>query len=703
MKIEIAEHERMSESGSSLLRLIQNNDTCRLDLLVRESVQNCLDAGDKCHDSVIVNVDVKEFETRKIAGYFEQISGKLLSLYPGKQTYISIRDRNTVGLTGPVRYSDIDKGQFGNLLKLVYEISKPQEQYGAGGSWGLGKTVYFRIGMGLVLYYSRIKKEGLLGGFESRLAAALVEDETSPDHLLPKNKTLQRGIAWWGAEDRKESGGKHTVVVTNEKEIRNILADFGISPYGEKETGTTIIIPFIKGEELLEETIPSNVEQDTEYSVPTWCKKGITDYLKIAFQRWYAPRLNNEHYRGQYLEVFINGEKLTTGKMAPVFQLIQALYNTVPGEESFFEGKRIFSKAIELRNTFAKGDSKAGMINYAKVTAAEMKMEAPDNYINPYYYINKLSSETMYNDPIVMYTRKPGMIVSYSTTGDWTEGIPKAEIGEFIIGLFKVNSDNNLSIADMNLEEYIRRCEKADHMAWDDWSLKGKNPQIIARIKKGVRKKIKDDFTTITASSEEKKNMGLGKMLADVLLPPNGFTYWDEANGGTAGQGGTGGSGGGSPSGGGGGNNTSHAVLKQNGPVVFTDEGIEMPVRIMLGKKKKVTVEMHVDSEKGAMTSADWENTIETPFPIQIRSFTVQRITHGKGKKPIIVLQESYRIDAKDFMDVRGFQIGFKSSEHGSVDKMLMGTEEPDNYVVDGILSYSMENVQGSIALKEDN
>ena len=45
MRIEIAEHVRMSESGSSLLRLIQNNETCRLDLLVREAVQNSLDAG----------------------------------------------------------------------------------------------------------------------------------------------------------------------------------------------------------------------------------------------------------------------------------------------------------------------------------------------------------------------------------------------------------------------------------------------------------------------------------------------------------------------------------------------------------------------------------------------------------------------------------------------------------------------------------
>ena len=44
MKIEIAEPGRMTQSGSSLLKLIQNNNMPALDLLVRESIQNSLDA-----------------------------------------------------------------------------------------------------------------------------------------------------------------------------------------------------------------------------------------------------------------------------------------------------------------------------------------------------------------------------------------------------------------------------------------------------------------------------------------------------------------------------------------------------------------------------------------------------------------------------------------------------------------------------------
>ena len=44
MKIEIAEPGRMTQTGSSLLKLIQNNNMPVLDLLVRESIQNSLDA-----------------------------------------------------------------------------------------------------------------------------------------------------------------------------------------------------------------------------------------------------------------------------------------------------------------------------------------------------------------------------------------------------------------------------------------------------------------------------------------------------------------------------------------------------------------------------------------------------------------------------------------------------------------------------------
>lgn len=59
MYIEIAEPGRMSQSGSSLLKLIQNNYMPTLDLLVRESIQNSLDAFDKNNKNNFVGVNFR--------------------------------------------------------------------------------------------------------------------------------------------------------------------------------------------------------------------------------------------------------------------------------------------------------------------------------------------------------------------------------------------------------------------------------------------------------------------------------------------------------------------------------------------------------------------------------------------------------------------------------------------------------------------
>ena len=199
MRIEIAEHGRMTESGSSLLRLIQNQDIPLLDLLVRESVQNSLDAASNTSTKVSVDIQVGEFKAKDLNKHFEKIEDGLNRRYiKTEPKFIAVRDSGTSGLTGPVRYEDVKNNFFGNLLKLVYEICKPQSNEGAGGSWGLGKTIYFRLGIGLVIYYSRICEKGK---YQSRLAACLVENETQKDALIPHSGGVKRGIAWWGKKE----------------------------------------------------------------------------------------------------------------------------------------------------------------------------------------------------------------------------------------------------------------------------------------------------------------------------------------------------------------------------------------------------------------------------------------------------------------------------------------------------------------------
>ena len=126
MQIEIAEAGRMTQSGSSLLRLIQNNNMPVLDLLVRESIQNSLDA--RKTDSKYVNVEFITglFNSSYLGSELEELTKPLYERYGNqKYDYLAIRDSNTVGLTGVMNYKQIQNNSYGNLLKLVYEICKP--------------------------------------------------------------------------------------------------------------------------------------------------------------------------------------------------------------------------------------------------------------------------------------------------------------------------------------------------------------------------------------------------------------------------------------------------------------------------------------------------------------------------------------------------------------------------------------------------
>lgn len=135
MKIEIAEPGRMTQSGNSLLKLIQNNNMPILDLLVRESIQNSLDAKNEKDPYVTVEFLTGEFNKLSLNNELEGIKDSLNKKYwKNEYKYIAVRDSNTVGLTGKMHYDEVTDNQYGNLLKLIYEISKPQEAEGAGGS-----------------------------------------------------------------------------------------------------------------------------------------------------------------------------------------------------------------------------------------------------------------------------------------------------------------------------------------------------------------------------------------------------------------------------------------------------------------------------------------------------------------------------------------------------------------------------------------
>lgn len=465
----------MGQIGSSVLRAIQNNSDPLMDLFVRESIQNSLDAGDKEITTPYVNVEflIQEFNASELNASLNDISDQLNKRFTNEYyKFIAVKDTNTTGLTGPLKRSEVRDNIYGNLQKLVYHVGKPQENLGAGGSWGYGKTLYYRISkIGLVVYYSRIKKEN--GEFEARLCAVICENEKSRDAILPQydKNNNKSGIAWWG-----EVEGNDTFPVTDEDRIFEFLKIFNIKPYTQDEVGTIVIIPYIDEQALQKDIIEPVFDFDDDNFLN---KLSLEEELKLAIQRWYSPRLNNPQYQShhkkhekevKYLKASINGEEITLESMHPIFRCIQNLYNSaimrIDGEDALNE-----SISTEIIQYYKQN---VGVLSYTTIKKEDLMLGS----INPYSFFNIETDNKQGNIPIVCMTRLPGMIVQYNPS-TWSN-LPLTQNDDYIFAMFVLNSGQTLCLKgglQTDLEEYIRQSENADHLGWQDHVIKD-NPLV---------------------------------------------------------------------------------------------------------------------------------------------------------------------------------------------------------------------------------
>ena len=537
LQIEIGKVANMSQSGKSLKTLYQDKHTPILDLLVRESIQNSLDAGLNVHPRssqypyVELDFITGSFCPKNLNVNLEGISEPLNSTYTQPEAnFLAIRDKYTVGLTGPLSLADVRNYQFGNLRKLVYDICKPQDQVEAGGSCGIGKTIFFRVGIGLVVYYSRIFNEET-SRFQSRLAVCYVEDPESANAMIPRSSNgLNSGIAWWG--QLLEDG--HSVPTTNEQEINAFLETFGIEPYRNSDTGTTIIIPYIDAQQLIKQYESAEGEDGTNDNMEQW---GNSDWLeqlqkklKVSTQKWYFPRMFNRKYQyGKFLKFLINGEVENREYMIPLFRIWQQLYNSAAtGEISIDNDFELDVKIdeITLRNAFVQQPqgSLAGRIAYCLVDKKTLGMIAPNNHQSPFKYLEIDGKSNDGNSPIIAFCRKPGMIVAYHCDGDWLKSVPKTSADQYLLAIFVLNSTAILNTNNQcSFEEYVRQCEHETHDSWYDSVLDGSMRAYIKNIKRNVSNKLCNAYQIKVQEDIDRQDSGLGNAIASLILPPRGF------------------------------------------------------------------------------------------------------------------------------------------------------------------------------------
>lgn len=643
----ILELDHSVSYGSVALKSLQNDNIPELDLLVREAIQNSSDASLKePGDSFTVQFNTGVFNPAAFNTNLTGIEKILDSIFSGDTAeYLEIRDTKTEGLTGCIRKKDINQADHGNFFKLIYDTGKKQTQKNAGGNWGFGKSVYYRVGMGIVIFYSRIKVDS---GYESRLIITLVEDENSPNAILGKICPNSAGKAWWGIKDNEDF-----LPLTDEIFIRGILDVFGVKSFGATETGTSIIIPYIKTDELIKNIIPeeANISEDIR-SRCTWAYN-FEEYLTLAIQKWYAPKIQNRHLKEfcnkKWLGVWVNNKPLRYDSMLPFFKLVQELYTTAIAKTCGSEYQSewltdIMCYPVHIRDYFdsQRDNSVSGYV--AAIRISKDDLYSGQNYMDPCIYTRHFEEDPDINEPMLMYARDPGMVIEYTIAGPWVRNVAAPESSdEYIFAFYmpiiekKLKDDlSEKKFAGMELGEYLRECEASDHMGWNDPA----NMQVVVRIQRNTVKQLQKNLVSEKSDAIEATASKLSGRLGRKLLPPIGY---GRKKGGP----------GGAPGGPGGSkiNNTIFKVLSQK---YFNNElAVEFELKLTQGKRMAEFTNLS-KSEAGLIDPKSWENEIGTEFPIQLSDISVCSMSSGDENHAFDTLHcnSSDKSVSNDFIEI---------------------------------------------------
>ncbi|GLW98207.1 hypothetical protein [Microtetraspora sp. NBRC 16547] len=219
-----------------------------LTILVRESAQNSWDARlpDRT-EPVEYAIDMWTVSPARAAAWRDLLSqdAPLNSHLPLRQALsqptiqvMAVSDRGTSGLGGPTRADEaVAKGH--DFVSFVRNIGEPRDTELGGGTYGFGKGIFYLVSkVGTILLHTRCKVDG---GYETRLMGCALWKS----YVANKSDGERRytGRHWWG-----DTTGE-VVEPWVGAEADAVAHRLGLRPFGDDETGTTIIIidPLLEG------------------------------------------------------------------------------------------------------------------------------------------------------------------------------------------------------------------------------------------------------------------------------------------------------------------------------------------------------------------------------------------------------------------------------------------------------------------------
>jgi len=523
---------------------IKNCELSSLDLLVREMIQNSLDAALDENREKAVSVyfrtghfDVETFAECLGGTSSDQIYTRCLCDFVNKggapNCYLSIRDFGCVGLDGDVS----DKKSRAWKLPFGFYDGQAADSI-TGGANGVGKVIAFRFGIGFVVYYS-VTKDG-----HSRFVISFMDDGI---HKVFPKKNMPNGAAWWGRKSTVQGLG--VVCLENKADILELLEIFKIKPYGRGQSGTTTIIPFFDEAACMKE-----VRERLPVELCPWTQD-LNSFLRFCINQWYAPRLREDftvidpekignvtpYHWGRSLKIQLP-IKSDDSAACKIFSLVRELYDVAVGEKEPTNGiKRItcpMRKSIPRKGIIFKGES-LGWVAVKKINYKSGEYSGvlpvlcslvPGNGDESVEDFSRRLGQRM---GLMLYCRRHGMIVTYER--DWDvcySSLPKPQDGEFYVGIFVVNSDSTVTSPTIRFESSIdvifRSFEKSDHYGWP----RGASfcqLSIVSSLVSNIRKALADEFQCGNNFADREPLDRLSSLLGR-FVSPSGVGYGDGPN-----------------------------------------------------------------------------------------------------------------------------------------------------------------------------
>ena len=593
-------------NGNGIVRTLQYESSFpRMDIVIRESIQNSLDARKTEGSNLDMRFRFGGFDVKSLSDHLEGTENIFRERFRPESRFLEISDVDTVGLNGPLE--SIKRAEYGNLIKLVYSIGEKQQGSGKGGSWGYGKTCYYTLGVGIVIYYSRTIVNN---DFQERLIVALIEDTDHKVSMLFPDYDL--GVSYWGDASKKSD---IAIPVTDESMISVFLDIFGTDRYDGNETGTKIIIPFIDEDGLCKEMMDAiNLENRTPN------KTLFDNLILLSVQRWYFPKIWNDHPDGD-LRFFLDGKLLTGDDIAPLFKTLGKVFR-----DTFTEN----STEIVSRSDYLM-ESKV-LAHYAYLEGKIADLQVPfDTKLSVFLYT---SNSSTLNLPIGFRCRSLGMINCYDCGRGIVENASPLPADRYrLVGVRPeadtpiFNTKTKQCIA--HLEEYIRRGENPAHSTWEDIDLKEFDQNTNARPR--LVSKIIGDVSAFFAGEAEdykgykSRNLGIGRAVGKRLLPDDGFGRYSSSRRGSASR--EKGSGGPLPRSGE--LSTEYTVYNDK-----TTTSVECVAAF--GKTTgPYTLEFYPTVEGGFKTMANWMEKCDMNYPIEIQKFELMEIDNEVCDPPV--------------------------------------------------------------------